>query len=387
MSIVIVSGALANKPGNAGGAWERMSWVVGLQRLGFEVWFLEQIASSACIDAAGQSCDITASANLAWFHSATRWFQVENRSALVVDEGHACYGLAWPQLLQLVDAAALLVNLSGHLSLPTLWSRIHRKAYVDVDPGFTQFWHLDPAIRFRLQGHDDYFTIAENIGKSDCGIPTCGIPWRSTRQPVVLDHWPVSPLDACDRFTTVASWRGAFGPVQAEGRTFGLKAHEFRKFIELPSRVSATCELALNIDRADKRDHIALNKNGWRFVDPQTVAGDPAAFREYVQQSGAEFSVAQGIYVETSSGWFSDRSIRYLASGKPVLVQDTGLSEILPVGKGLIVFRTMHEAVSGAETILDDYPVHCRAARAVAEEQFDSDVVLSRFAAETGIAP
>ena len=185
----------------------------------------------------------------------------------------------------------------------------------------------------------------------------------------------------------MASWRGAFGPVQAGDRTFGQKAHEFRRFIEFPKHVSAPCELALEIGPGDDRDRAALARYDWRLVNPQTVAGDPEAFRNYVQQSGAEFSVAQGIYVDTCSGWFSDRSVRYLASGKPVLIQDTGLGGMLPVGRGLVVFRTMEDAVAGAETILDNYAEHCRAARKVAEEQFDSDIVLSRFAAETGIAP
>ena len=191
MSIVIVSGALANKPGNAGGAWERMSWVIGLQRLGFDVWFVEQLASSVCVDASGAASDLESSVNLAWFRSVTRWFDIERRSALVIDAGDDCHGLPWPQLLALADSASLLVNLSGHLSVRALCDRMRRKAYIDVDPGFTQFWHLDPAIQFGLHGHDDYFTIAENIGKADCGIPTCGIPWRTIRQPVVLDQWPV----------------------------------------------------------------------------------------------------------------------------------------------------------------------------------------------------
>jgi hypothetical protein len=385
MAVVIVSGALANKPGNAGGAWERMSWVTGLQRLGFDVWFVEQIASSDCVSASGQRGDVRGSINLAWFESVTKWFHVDRKSVLIADGGESCHGIEWSQLLELGDAAVLLVDLSGHLSIPELCDRIGRKVYVDVDPGFTQFWHQDAAIPFRLEGHDDYFTIAENIGKPGCGIPTCGIPWRTVRQPVVLDHWPVSQLVACDRFTTVASWRGAFGPVETDGRMFGLKVHEFRRFIELPARISATCELALSIAPTDERDRLALQQNGWRLVDPRAAAGDPAAFRDYVQQSGAEFSVAQGIYVDTASGWFSDRSTRYLAAGKPVLIQDTGLRDILPVDKGIVAFRNMEEAIDGANSILNNYAEHCTAARAIAEAYFDSDVVLRRFVNDVGI--
>jgi hypothetical protein len=387
MATVIVSGALANKPGNAGGAWERMSWVLGLQRLGFDVWFVEQIASSECINEGGQRGSLPGSIQLAWFESVTRWFHVEHRSVLIEDDGRSCHRITWSELEKLADSADLLVNLSGHLSIPEICDRIGRKVYVDVDPGFTQFWHQDPSIEFRLEGHHDYFTIAENIGKPECGIPTCGIRWRTVRQPVVLDHWPVASVKSCDRFTTVASWRGAFGPVEANGRKFGLKVHEFRKFIGFPTQVSVPCELALSIDRADECDRLALEQHGWQLVDPHSVAGTPAMFRDYVQQSGAEFSVAQGIYVDTSSGWFSDRTIRYLASGKPVLIQDTGFGNILPVGKGLVSFRAMEEAIDGARSILNDYPEHCTTARAIAEEHFDSDIVLRRFMNEVGVRP
>jgi hypothetical protein len=173
--------------------------------------------------------------------------------------------------------------------------------------------------------------------------------------------------------------------VEANGRTFGLKVHEFRKFIELPGLIPADCELAFSIDPADERDRLALVQNGWELEDPRLVAGSPEDFRQYVQRSGAEFSVAQGIYVDTVSGWFSDRSVRYLASGKPVLIQETGLGKWLPVGKGIVTFRTMGDAIEGAASIVDRYAEHCAAARTIAEKHFDSDVVLGRFLNEVGI--
>ena len=188
------------------------------------------------------------------------------------------------------------------------------------------------------------------------------------------------------RFTTIASWRGPFGPVQSGGKTFGLKVHEFRKIIELPQRVPHAFEIALDIHPADQRDRDALERNGWRIVDPKMVAADPTAFRDYVQGSAAEFSVAQGIYVDTNSGWFSDRSVRYLASGKPVLVQDTGFGKRYPVGEGIVPFRTLDEAVAGADEIVRNYERHCRAARVLAETYFNSDLVLRRMLDEVGIA-
>jgi hypothetical protein len=388
MSVIIVAGALANKCRNGGGAWERMSWVTGLRRLGCDVYFVEQIASGACVDASGARTAFASSVNLDWFRSVTEWFGIADRAALVCSAGAECAGIPWARLLKAAESADLLVNLSGHLTLAPLLARIRRKAYIDVDPGFTQFWHVDPDTAFQLAAHDFYFTIGENIGSPDCPIPTSGIPWRPIRQPVVLKDWPVTAAKRFDRFTTVASWRGGFGPVQYDGRKYGLKVHEFRKCFPLPSRVAgctareSTFEIALDIDLADARDLAALRENGWLITDPREIAGDPAAFRRYIQESGAEFSVAQGIYAETNSGWFSDRTVRYLASGKPVLVQETGFSRHIPAGRGVVAFRTLEEAVRGAESIAADYADHCQAAREIAERYFDSDKVLGRLLEE-----
>lgn len=388
MTTVVVAGALANKYRNGGEAWVRLSWVVGLRRLGFDVYFIEQITPAACLDAHGLRTDFSDSVNVGWFRYVTHLFGLGDRSALVLAEGERSDGLPWPRLLRLAESAALLVNISGHLTLEPLLQRVRRKAYIDIDPGFAQFWHADPTTPFELRGHDHYFTIGENIGSPDCPIPTGAIPWRPTRQPVVLDDWPVAGTRHPGHFTTVASWRGSFGPVAFGGRRYGLKVHEFRKLLSLPRRVlGAAFEIALDIHPADQADLRALHEHGWHVVAPTAVAGDPPAFRRYVQESGAECSVAQGIYVETNSGWFSDRTVRYLASGKPALVQDTGFSRNYPVGEGLLAFRTLDEAVAGAEQIGRDYGKHCRAARELAETYFDSAKVLGGILGEVGVGP
>jgi hypothetical protein len=201
----------------------------------------------------------------------------------------------------------------------------------------------------------------------------------------VLDQWPFANGAEPPRFTTIATWRGPFGPVSHGGETFGLKVHEFRKMMELPERVPFKFEIALDIYPDDWKDLDALQSHGWQIVDPKRAVPDPDSFRRYVQGSGAEFSVAQGIYVDTDVGWFSDRTVRYLASGKPALVQDTGFSRNYPTGEGLVPFRTLEEAAAGADRIMGDYEQHCRAARALAEEYFDSDKVLERFLAEVGV--
>jgi hypothetical protein len=259
--------------------------------------------------------------------------------------------------------------------------------YFDDDPGYTQFWHASGDAGARLGGHEFYYTIGLNVGAPDCLVPTGGVPWRRTNPPVVLDDWPVAPAAAAHgplRFTTVASWRGAYGAATFGGRTYGQKAHEFRTVIDLPRRAGQTFEVALDIHAGDAKDLAALRESGWVVVDPRGAAGTPELFGAYVRGSSAEFSVAQGVYVDTRSGWFSDRTTRYLASGRPALVQDTGFRRHVLCGEGLVSFSGPDEAAAGAERIARDYPAHCAAARAVAERYFDSDAVVARVLDEVG---
>lgn len=366
MSVAIVSGALANKPFNGGNAWTRLSWVRGFEQLGFSVYFVEQISSDLSQD---------------FFESVMQQFGLEEKSAVLDAQGGTLAGLSQTALLDIASTADLLFNISGHLAWEPLKQGPRLAVYYDDDPGYTQLWHSGA----RLAGHDFYFTIGENIGTAVCDIPAADIPWRHTRPPVVLGDWPVCLSPEPDRFTTVASWRGSYGPVEYGGKRFGAKAHEFRRFISLPKHTPQRFEIALSIDSGDEKDREALERHGWVLVDPVTSAGAPDAFRCYVQNSGAEFSVAQGVYVETNSGWFSDRTTRYLASGRPALVQDTGFSRNLPVGEGLLAFRTLDDAIAGAAEIARDYTRHSRAARQVAEEFFDARKVVARLLEQIGL--
>lgn len=381
---LVVAGALANKPGNGGEAWVRMEWVAGLRRLGFDVWFLEQIDRGNLLDGADRSGGRPAPT--AFFEEVVRRFGLEDRAALLDDRGRGVVGQDARTLEEVAAEAALLVNISGNLSVQPLFDRFRRRAFVDLDPGYTQLWHTAGLDEARLPGHDLFFTVGLNIGSTGCTIPDGGIHWRPLPPPVLLDEWPVRG-DADPRFTTVASWRGSFGTLEHEGRTLGSKAHEFRRFLELPRHVPAPLEIALDIHPGDRRDLVALQEHGWRIVDPTGVASSPDAYREYIQGSGAEFSVAQGMYVATGSGWFSDRTARYLASGKPALVQDTGFSVHYAGDQGLVAFRTLEEAAAGARRIARDYEAHCAAARELAEAQFDSDAVLGALVDEAGVAP
>jgi hypothetical protein len=382
MTAVVVAEALANKPGKGGAAWVPLSWVRGFQRLGLDVWFVEELAGSGSGDGGmGEAADAD-SRWVKYFRDVFDQFGLADRAVLLA-EGEV---IAGPPLADLrsVASSAVLVNIGGHLADDRLFPSFRTRVMVDLDPGFTQFWHASGEQGDRVPGHDLYFTVGENIGRPGCPIPTAGIHWEPIRQPVVMTDWPVLPVGDPGRFTTVANWRGPFGPLEICGRSYGLKVHEFRKFVDLPRRSSYDFEMALDIHPNDARDLEMLRAKGWCIVDPETAA-DPDDFRSYVQGSGAEFSAAQGMYVDTASGWFSDRSVRYLASGRPVLLQDTGFSRNLPVGHGLIAFRTVGEAADAASRIVADYESQAEAARSLAEKLFDSDRVLARFCEQVGI--
>jgi len=383
MATLVVGGAVANKYLNGGEAWVRLSWIRGFQRLGCRVVFLEQIEPAACVDEKGAPAPFERSATRAYFDRVMEDFGLAGSASLVLGDGDATSGLSYADVLDLAGEAALLVNISGNVHDPEVTRRVRKRVYVDLDPGFTQIWHVSGNPGARLEGHDMYFTVGENIGTGHSTIPTGGLDWRPCPPPVVLEDWPVA-TSAARSFTTVGAWRGAFGPLEHDGRTYGLKVHEFRKVIELPRRATgANFEIALDIHPGDAADRDALLANGWLLTDPRAAVPGPLEFRRYVQASGAEFSVAQGVYVDTDSGWFSDRTVRYLASGKPALVQDTGFSRNYPVGDGLVPFSNLDEAVEGAHRIVADYERHAVAARALAEERFDSDRVLARFLEQT----
>ena len=289
---------------------------------------------------------------------------------------------------RLLDEAAIAIRVASFLDVMGFiggegFPGAKQCVFLDIDPGFGQMWReLGQADVFA--GHDAFVTIGENINEPWCEIPTCGRDWTTTRQPVVLDEWPATPKER-EVFTTVASWRGPWDAVECAGTRYGLRCHEFRKFFELPRLTGQEFELALDIDPADENDRRALAENGWRLVDPRAVAGDPSSYRRYIQASMAEICVAKNMYVETKSGWFSDRSMCYLASGKPVLHQDTGLNHLYPTGEGLIVFSTLDEAAAGVEEIRRNYDRHSKAAREIAEEYFDSDKVLTRLLENLGV--
>jgi hypothetical protein len=378
MAIAIVAGALANKPNSGGEAWVRLSWVLGLRRLGLDVHFVERISASSCVDAGGALSGFADSVNLRHFTSVAEEFGLTERATLLYEGGAEHRGLDPVALRELFGEADLLVNISGHLD-GALLAGPRKRVYVDLDPGFTQAWNADPNIGFSVPEHDLYLSVAQNIGRPRCGIPGDGLSWVPTLPPVLLDEWAPAPRPPGPLvLTTVATWRNPYGGLEIDGRQMGLKHHQFRRLAELPERVEgAELEIALDIHPGDDADLELLRSHGWRVVDPLAAAASPAAFRDYVRRSGAEFSVAQGVYVDTASGWFSDRTAAYLASGRPAVVQDTGLDQEAAPG-ALFAFGDLEEAVAGIEVLSEDYERSARAARDFADSRLDSDRVLRR---------
>jgi hypothetical protein len=259
-----------------------------------------------------------------------------------------------------------------------LIGRIPVRVYLDLDPAFVQLWHAVQGIDMRFAGHTHFVTVGLALGQSGCSVPTCGLPWLTTLQPVVLGHWPVAEGVTHDALTTVGNWRG-YGSVEHEGVFYGQKAHSLRPLLALPTRTREKFLLALAIHPGEAKDLEALAGNGWGLIDPARVAGTPGEYRNFLQTSKAEFGIAKGGYVASRCGWFSDRSACYLASGRPVLAQQTGFDRHLPTGEGLFAFATIDDVLAALESLNSDYRRHARAARAIAEDYFDSDRVLSRL--------
>jgi hypothetical protein len=383
MKSIVIAGSLAQKPGSGGHTWVFLQYLLGFRKLGWDVLFLDRLESTMCRDEAGRGVPLAESWNLAYFLDVMRRFSLDGSYGLLCDgEPHAT-GLSRDAILERVRRSSALINVMGFLDDEEILTAAPTRVFLDIDPGFGQMWQA-LGLHETFRGHDTFVTIGENIGHPTCTIPTCGLNWITTRQPVVLDEWPVvaTPGPMRGPITTVATWRGAFAPVEYQGTTYGLRAHEFRKFASLPQLVDREFRIALDIHPNDSKDSDLLASHGWVFVAPQSVAGDPWRYRDFIRESAAEIMIAKGMYVQAHSGWFSDRSICYLASGRPVIAQDTGLQECLPAGEGVLTFSTLDEAVEATRAVGRDYARHARAARRMAEELFDSSTVLRRLVAQ-----
>lgn len=381
---IVVAGSLAQRPCQGGHTWVFLQYLLGFRRLGWDVVFLDRLEPEMCVDGAGHPCDVDQSLNLSYFLDVMERFGLNGAFSLTYNGGARTYGLPRQQVLERVRNAAFFLNVMGFLDDEEILDHAPRRVFLDIDPGFPQMWR-ELGLCDLFRGHDAFVTVGENVGQPDCAIPTCGLAWITTPQPVVLEHWP-RVASTGDRYTSVATWRGDSGPVDFGGTTYGLRVHEFRQFAALPRLSGRRFELALDIDSADDADRALLDTNGWTRVTPRAVASDPCAYRAFIQGSRAEFMVAKQMYVRARSGWFSDRSICYLASGRPVLAQDTGFTRHYPTGQGLLAFTTLDEALAGVAAMDREYACQARAARDIAEECFESDKVLSGLLTKLGAA-
>ena len=377
---IAVAATIASVPEHAGWTWAVMQYVLGFLELGHRVWFVDPIHTSTIRP---QGTTLSGSDNAKYFESVIATFEIDRCSTLLLAGGAAeTAGRPLEELTRAIGEADVLINVSGALRAPALLSRARRRVYLDVDPVFTQLWAAE-GVDMGLDGHSHYVTIGWNIGNGSGSIPSADRKWIPTLQPIVLDRWPSGHAIRCDALTTVANWRG-YGSVSYRGTFFGQKAHSLRQFIAVPRRVSEPFVLALAIDPGEVNDLLALEANGWRLIDPVPVSRTPEAYQRFIQGSKAEFGIAKSGYVAARCGWFSDRSICYLASGRPVLAQDTGLEGILPTGEGVIAFTTEDDIVAGVDSMKTGYRRHASAARAIAEEYFDSRRVLTRLLDEVG---
>jgi hypothetical protein len=379
---IVLAGSLAQRPFIGGHTWVFLQYLLGLRRLGYDVLFIDRLEPGMCIRESGEPAPFRDSVNLLYLAEVMERFGLGDRWSVLYDGGRDVAGVPREEVIARTRDSAALINVMGYLEEEEILAAAPVRVFLDIDPGFGQIWKA-LGLHDLFRGHDRFLTVGGRIGAADCEVPTVGLEWIPIRPPVDLAEWPVQ-TDRGSRFTSVASWRGAFEPLEYEGRTLGLRVHEFRRFFELPERSGSEFEVALDIDDAETRDLIPLGEHGWKLVDPGRVAADPWRYRTYIQESAAELMIAKNLYVETRSGWFSDRSACYLASGRPVLAQDTGLDG-LPAGEGLVTFSTLEEAVAGVEEIERDYERHSRAAREIAEEHFAAERVLPRMLKQLGV--
>jgi hypothetical protein len=374
--IVICAGVVARQP-LPGQVWFWLQYLLGFRRLGHDVYFLEESGEypyAYDFETMTESDDPARGvANLERFLGPLeiRW------AYRVRDE---CYGLDADEFAEVCAAADLL------LTLPTgIWfwredyDRPRVRLFLDGDPAFTQLRAIrgDWPINETLERCNRFFTYGPGLVRSDSPIPDLGREWLVTRPPVVLDEWPAVPAPAAGPFTTVMHW-GLDPSPELDGEPYGQKDVEFERVINLPRRVAQPLEVALNDGPFER-----LERHGWhvRSRPPTDLEG----YRDYIRASRGEFSVAKNGYVRARTGWMSERTICFLATGRPAVVQDTGLSEWVPTGRGLLTFETADDAAERLDAVETAYDEHARAARRLAEAEFESDRVLTQLLADAGV--
>lgn len=380
MARIVVCGYMIRYP-LAGMLLAFFHYVLGLSRLGHDVLYLEESGwSQSCYNPVHREHNDDPQRGLQVVQTLMADFGLQIPVCYINRDSGQIWGANWEDMKQMLGEADLLLNIGGVCWLPE-FRLCRRRALIDMDPFFTQIG------RFAAEGRNDYhvyFSYGANIGQPNCGIPSDGIEWFPTVPPVVPEIWQSPVLNpeqhgkewANAPLTTIANW-SAYGGVMYAREYYGQKNEEFLRLLELPRHTSQPLQLALS--GASQEIQAQLRTAGWLLRGSEEISVDMATYQAYLTSSRGEFSVAKNAYVKTRSGWFSDRSVCYLAAGCPVILQDTGFSDWLPTGCGVLAFSSLEEAVDCIERVNSAYPEHCRAAREIAEQTFSYKVVLPRL--------
>jgi hypothetical protein len=358
--------------------WVYMQYAQGLRQLGCEVYWLENFRGSGN----GQQD----AAMLSTFRTRMEPYGLSEKLILYLSReqtgasgaSHEYVTMSRSKAEELFRQADLLLNFHYTME-PALLSCFRRTALVDIDPGLLQFWISRRQLS--VYRHNCYFTTGETVGTPAALFPDCGLPWIHIRPAVCLDRWPYAYDPQAEAFTTVSSWSADDWIVDGTQAYENTKRKSFLQFAELPHRTPLVLELALFLGTSedDAKDRRLMERHGWRICHSREVARTPEMYQSYIQGARGEFSCAKPSCVKFQNAWMSDRTLCYLASGKPVVVQNTGPSSFLPNGEGMFRFSTLGEAADALATINADYERHCRAARQIAEAYFDAGQVLERI--------
>jgi hypothetical protein len=349
-----------------------LQYALGLQNLGHDVFYIED--SGACpYDPVHDTISMDVSYSLAYVKRHLEPYGLAERWTYADYEGNY-FGMNRARTIDVLRTSDLLVNVSAANILREEHLRVPKRILIDADPPYLQIdaaKGIGDTIEF-LRQHTILFTFAENIGGPRWHIPPAGFEWQTTRQPVVLDLWHYTYKPDAQALTTIMNWK-SYANTEYQGEVYGQKDLEFMRFAELPQHTTQVLDLGIGHPDAPREQLRAL---GWRLHDPYPPTRDLWAYQSYLADSRGEFTVAKNAYVRPWSGWFSERDTCYMATGKPVIAQDTGFSVWLPAGDGVFAFNTLEEARDAIERMNSDYEHHCKAARRLVEDYFNSDQVL-----------
>jgi len=367
----------------AGIAWQALHYLVGLERLGFEAWYVENHGANP-YDPRINSVTMDCAYNVAYLKRALERFGLGARWAYWDAINDVYHGLSRERVTALLRDSDALINLCGATKLREEHMACPRRIMVDTDPVYEQIKYAkaDPGARAYLDAHTHFFTYGENVGGPGWIVPLCGVPWKATRPPVVLDLWPEAPGEPpC--FSTIATWENKGKDIEFDGQSYVWSKHvNFLRFLDLPQRTQQCFTMAMlpPSDAVEAR----VSSQGWRLVDPRPISEGLEAYGDFIRGSRGEFTVAKDIYVRPKSGWFSDRSVCYLASGRPVVTMATEFARFYPVGEGLLEYADTAGAVAAIASVNADYKRHAHAARRLAAEFFASDRVVGKMMQEAG---